>query len=85
MFAQTITEFAGFLNDAEYSVSSDKVTQCISAFTDEDVDCTNIDDVIGTMRFYFCRSRDEHEQLPDYFQKFITHQEAIQNAGKSTF
>ena len=83
MFAQTITEFAGFLNDAEYSVSSDKVTQCISAFTDEDADCTNIDDVIGTMRFYFCRSRDEHEQLPDYFQKFITHQEAIQNAGKS--
>ena len=83
MFAQTITEFAGYLNDVDYSISSDKVSQCISSFTDEDVDCTDIDDVVSAMRFYFCKSREERESLPVYFQQFITRQEAIKNAGKS--
>lgn len=82
MIAQTITEFAGFLNDAEYSISSDKVAQCIASFSD-DLDCTSLDDMVAVTRLFFCRNREERASLPDYFQQFLKHREMVRNAGKS--
>lgn len=71
MFAQTIVEFADYLNEAEYSVTPDKVTQFLSSFSDEDIDCTDINDLVSSMRFYFCKTRWQRQDISMHFQRFL--------------
>lgn len=83
MFAQTVLEFAGYLNEVGYAVTPDKTAECISSFTDEDADCADVDDVIATMRFYFCKDPLQRKDLPEHFRNFIIHREALVNSHKS--
>lgn len=76
MFAQTILEFAGYLNEAGYSVTPDKTAQCIASFADEDADCTDRNDVLSAMRFYFCINMEQRADLPMHFNDFITQKDA---------
>ena len=82
MFAETVVNFADYLNQMDYSVTSEKIEQCISSFSD-DTDCMDINDVIGTMRFYFCTNQVERDSLPDYFKSFLKEKEKLANAEKN--
>ena len=79
MFAQTLVEFADYLNQVGYAITPDKTADCIASFTD-DMDCTDAEDVIGATRFYFCTNRNERLDLPVHFKDFIKHREMISNA-----
>lgn len=83
MFAETINEFAGYLNEAGYAVTPDKTAQCIEAFSEEDLDCMDVRDVTDTMRFYFCKDRNQRNDLPTHFRNFIRQKDAIKAAKKN--
>ena len=84
MFAETINEFAGYLNETGYAVTPDKTAQCIEAFAEEDLDCMDVRDVTDTMRFYFCKDRHQRDDLPKHFQNFIRQKDALIAAKKKT-
>ena len=82
MLAETLVQFSDYLNDNGYAVTPDKITDCLASFTEEDLDCTEVDDMISTMRFFFCTTRDERAALPDFFKTFLTQKEQIKSEKK---
>lgn len=71
MFAQTVLEFVSYLNRKEYGITADRVAGCIASFSDNAKDCTDYDDTVSTMRFYFCTNRRQRAELPAHFGAFL--------------
>lgn len=83
MLAQSIVEFADYLNEAGYAITPEKTTKCIVALSDEDLDLMDFDDVTGTMRFYFCKNRIQREDLPQHFMDFLKSRERLARSKES--
>lgn len=68
---QCIVEFADFLNNNDYQVSSDKIDRFIKMFNDNNLHIDDTNDVLCAMRICFCTSFSQHSALEDYFRFFF--------------
>ena len=82
MIHQFILEFADYLNQNGYAVSSEKISR-IFVMMGEDTDITNEQEIIPVMQTVFCTSHLQSDMLPEYFHTFLRYHQQILDAKDS--
>ena len=78
-----ITEFAEFLNQNGFSISSEKISRFISVCGEQDSDITDEKEILSVMSTVFCTSKKEVVTLPPLFKLFLRHKDSIIDAQKT--
>lgn len=82
MFIDFISGFITFLNTEGYAVSTEKAGTFLQMCSDEEIDITKENIVISLMQLCFCRSKNERDDLPSLFQRYLQEQKDLESREK---